>query len=72
MVLSEGVQLCNSDNVFFFFFFFFFFFQLIREEGIQIPLKTDHHGHAVTLPGISFSSDCLWVESHFLCFITVC
>ena len=31
-VLSEGIQLCNSDNVFFFFFFF-------RGERIQISLK---------------------------------
>ena len=29
-VLSEGVQLCNSDNAFFF---------LFRGERIQIPLK---------------------------------
>ena len=32
-VLSEGVQLCNSDNVFF----------LFRGERIQIPLKAGHY-----------------------------
>ena len=34
-VLSEGVQLCNSDNVFFVSFF--------RGERIQISLKSGHH-----------------------------
>ena len=32
-MLSEGVQLCNSDNVFF----------LFRGERIQIPLKAGHY-----------------------------
>ena len=40
-VLSEGVQLCNSGNV-----FFKIIFQLIKERKIQMPLKTGHHGHA--------------------------
>ena len=35
-VLSEGVQLSNSENVFFFFFFFFL-------ERIQISLKASKH-----------------------------
>ena len=34
-VLSEGVQLCNFENV--------FFFSLFRGERIQISLKSGHH-----------------------------
>ena len=41
-VLSEGVQLCNSDNVFFFSFF--------RGERIEISLKSGHRRPASETP----------------------
>ena len=55
-VLSEGVQLCNSDNVFFFSFFF-------RGERIQISLKSGHHRPASETP---FNVEC-WLGSFENC-----